>query len=116
MLWFVINTDLTITTEKLVELFEAMNDGYLDLLGPLLELPQSKTDEIYRNYHSPSQGREAYFDLYATDHPCPSWRKIAEVLRGILLHHQAGVVESTYVQGTILHRSLHASDTFFFLG
>ena len=116
MLRFVVNTDLTITTEKLVEMLEAMNDGYSDLLGFNLELPQSKRDEIKRNYHSPSQRREAYLDLYATDHPCPSWRKVAEALRSVLLHHQAGVVESTYVQGSILHRSLHASDNFFCLG
>ena len=113
MLWFVVNTDLTITTEKLVELFEAKNDISL---GVWLELPQSKSDEIKRNYHSPSQRREAYFDLYATDHPCPSWRKVTKVLRNVHLPHQADMVMSTYVQGTILHRSLHASDNFFCLG
>ena len=123
MLWFVVNTDLTITTEKLVELFEAIDDKYIDppslivlSLGGRLDLPQSKSDEMKRKYHSPSQRREAYLDLYATDHPCPSWRKVAEILRRVDLHHQADVVESTYVQGTILHRSLHASDNFFAWG
>ena len=107
MLWFVINTDLTIITEKLVELFATMKDGhvgigrvsYIPLLDERLDLPQSKAAEIKRNYHSPSQMREAYLDLYATGHPCPSWRHVAEVLRGFGLHHQADVVESTYVQG-----------------
>ena len=112
MLWFVVNTDLTITTEKLVELFEAMSDGYLDILVDWLDLSRSKIVEILRNYHSPSQRREAYLDLYATDHPCPRWRMVAELLHGVGLPHQADVVESTYVQGTILHRSLHASDNF----
>ena len=116
MLWFVVNTDLTITTEKLVELFEAKNDIDLNVLGIWLELPRSKSDEIKRNYHSPSQRREAYLDLYATDHPCPNWRQVTGALRRVLLRHQAGVVMSTYVQGTILHRSLHASDNFFCLG
>ena len=108
MLWFVVNTDLTITTEKLVELFEAMDDGYLDSLFIWLELPQSKRDEILRNYHSPSQRREAYLDLYATDHPCPSWRTVVEALRGVALYHQADVVESTYVQGTMIVISIHS--------
>ena len=103
MLWFVVNTDLTITTEKLVELFEAMGDKYLDYLGGWLDLPQSKVDEIKMNYHSPSQRREAYLDLYVTDHPCPSWRQVAEVLRRVDLYHQADVVENTYVQGTVLY-------------
>ena len=106
MLWFVVNTDLTITTEKLVELFEAMSDDYLDRpfvgLQQQLDLPESKRDEIHRNYHSPSQRREAYLDLYATDHPCPSWRTVAEVLRNIDLPHQADEVKSTYVQGTMI--------------
>ena len=99
MLWFVVNTDLTITTEKLVELFEALSDDDSDVPGFLLELPQSKIDEIKRNYHSPSQRREAYLDLYATDHPCPSWRAVAKTLFGVGLPYQADVVESTYVQG-----------------
>ena len=116
MLWFVVNTDLTITTEKLVELFEAMSDDYLDYIGFSFDLPLSKTDEIQMNYHSSSQRSEAYLDLYATDHPCPSWREVAEILSSVHLRHQAGVVESTYVQGTILHRSLHASDNVFAWG
>ena len=102
MLWFVVNTDLTITTEKLVELFELMRDRYLDYFGGRLDLPQSKRDEIRRNYLRPSQRREATLDFYATDHPCPSWRKIAEVLRDFVLYQQADVVESTYVQGTMI--------------
>ena len=106
MLWFVVNTDLTITTEKLVELFATMDDGdvqdYTVTLDKQLALPESKVAEIKRNYHSPSQRRDAYLDLYVTTHPCPSWRQVAEVLRGVRLHHQAGVVESTYVQGAMI--------------
>ena len=109
MLWFVINTDLTITTEKLVELFATMDDYHVDAdeilymqLNDQLDLPQSKVAEINRNYHSPSQRRDAYIDLYATTHPCPSWRQVAEALRGVFLDHQADVVESTYVQGIMI--------------
>ena len=101
MLWFVVNADLTITTEKVVELFATMGNFYVEAgLGDQLDLPQSKVDEIQRNYHSPSQRRDAYLDLYATDHPCPSWRQVAKVLHEVDLPHQARVVESTYVQGT----------------
>ena len=106
MLWFVVNTDLTITTEKLVELFATMHDHYVDnsIIGlqPQLNLPKSKVIEIKRNYRSPSQRRDAYLDLYVTTHPCPSWRQVAEVLGDVGLFHQADVVESTYVQGTMI--------------
>ena len=108
MLWFVINTDLTITTEKLVELFATMNNKYVGFGGVILGiqlderlgLPRSKVAEMKRSLHSPSQRREAYLDLYVTGHPCPSWRQVAKVLRGVDLDHQADTVESTYVQGT----------------
>ena len=110
MLWFIVNTDLTITTKKLVKKFATLEVYYVDsaLLGFVkalddhLDLPLSKVAEIKRNYHSPSQRREAYLDLYATDHPCPSWSRVAEVLRYVDLDHQADVVKSTYVQGTII--------------
>ena len=110
MLWFVINTDLTITTEKLMELLATMDDDYVGFgegfffaydieLDEQLDLPESKVAEMKRNLHSPSQRREAYLDLYATGHPCPSWRQIAGALRWVGLDDQADTVESTYVQG-----------------
>ena len=105
-MWFVINTDLTITTKKLVELFATMNDSYIGILSGLkgqLDLPGSKAAEIDWNYHSRSQRREAYLDLYATSHPCPSWRQVTQTLRCFKLFHQADVVESTYVQGTYMY-------------
>ena len=88
-----------------------MNDMYVGLgntflmdsnyeLDEKLDLPESKVAEMQRNLHSPSQRREAYFDLYATGHPCPSWRQVAKALRRLDLDHQADTVESTYVQGT----------------
>ena len=76
--------------------YELVDDGKLDAQ---LELPESKVTKMKRNLRSPSQRREAYLDLYATGHPCPSWRHITEVLHGVGLRHQADTVESTYVQG-----------------
>ena len=111
MFWFVINTDLSITTEKLAELFATIADIYVGTdehkvavseLPELLHLPRSKVAEIKRNYNSLPQRRDAYLDLYATTHPCPSWRQVAEALRYVRLPHQADVVESTYVQGTMI--------------
>jgi hypothetical protein len=104
MLWFVVNTDLTITTEKLVELFTTMDVGINKIvpvynLDKQLDLPESKVTEMRRHPHNLSQRREAYLDLYVTGHPCPSWRQVAEILRRVGLHYQADTVESTYVQG-----------------
>ena len=108
MLWFVINTDLTITTEKLVELFATMDDMHVGIgeyvpfvqLDGYLNLPRSKVFDMQKNLRSSSRRREAYLDLYATGHPCPNWRQVAGVLRHVHLYHQANTVDSTYVQGT----------------
>ena len=98
MLWFVVNTDLTVTTEKLVELFAKSDEVYI--IQKHLDIPESKvaeigTDRFFRT-------RDAYLDLYATTHPCPSWRQVAELLHSVGLPRQAGVVENTYVQGTMI--------------
>ena len=94
-----------------MELFATMNYNiYVGLGGTTfadrdeeldgqLDLPESKVAEMKGNLHSPTQRREAYLDLYATGHPCPSWRQVAELLRRVHLDHQADTVESTYVQG-----------------
>ena len=83
-----------------MELFATMRDGYMVLFDVELALPESKVAEMRRNLHSPYQRREAYLDLYATGHPCPSWRQVAGALRWVNLHPQADTVKSTYVQGT----------------
>ena len=84
-----------------------MNDKHVGLgeLIPLVELdewldlPGAKVTEMKMNLRSPSRRREVYLDLYATGHPCPSWRQVAQTLRGVDLHRQAHTVESIYVQG-----------------
>ena len=99
-----------------MELFAAMDDDYyvdMPTLDNELDLPESKVAEIKRNYHSFSQMRDAYLDLYATSHPCPSWRQVAKALRRVNVHHKADVVESTYVQGTITKKYMYILISFF---
>ena len=102
MLWFVVNTDLTITTKKVNDLFSTMKDEKVDDVGVRLGLPDSKKNEVQRNYHSPAQKREAYIDVYVNEHPHPTWKRLSQVLCWVELHNQAEEVERTYVQGTIL--------------
>ena len=100
----IVYTDLTITTEKLMELFGPMDPEKVDKLGDrgYLGLPQSEIDRIQKDYQSPTQRKEAYLDLYVHQHPCPTWRLVAGVLRSYLvdLPQQADLVENTYVEGT----------------
>ena len=98
--------DLTITTDKLTELFASVVDPKkVDELGWVyggLDLPAYEADEIKKNYQSPTQRKEACLDLYVHQHPCPSWQQVARVLRQypFYLNQQANFVENTYVKGT----------------
>ena len=88
-----------------MELFATVRDVKVDRIAggySGLRLPSSKTDDIRRNYRNPAQQRDAYLDLYATDHPCPSWSDVARVLRSVDLHDQSDEVKRTYVQGTVI--------------
>ena len=104
-------TDLTITTDKLMDLLESVIPEKVDDLEKCLDLPQSERDKIMKNYHSPTQRKEAYLDVYVHQHPCPSWREIAYVLRSrqFSLRQRADLVENTYVKG-IIHK-IHCSLT-----
>ena len=104
MLWFVVNTDPTITTKKVNDLFSTSEDKEVDYVGFWLQLPESKRSEIKRKYHSPAQRREAYIDIYVNEHPHPTWKRLCLALRMVNLPNQADEVERTYVQGTIVHR------------
>ena len=94
--------DLTITTEKLVELFGTLDNRLVDSLRLYLNLPSSKNKEVWHKFFGPDQRRDAYLDIYVSDHPCPSWKAIANTLRSFHLQHLCDVVERTYVQGVII--------------
>ena len=99
-------TDLTLTTDRLTELFQSVEDP--DTLGvygigELLGLPQSVLEEIRRSYQSKTKRKDAYLDTYTHRHPCPSWKKISEVLMECDLDQQADEVKNTYVQGMHVH-------------
>ena len=96
-----VHIDLTITTEKLMELFAPLDPKKVDWLGSGLRLPQSEIDRIQKDYQSSTQKKEAYLDLYVHQHPCPCWSQVAHILRRrVDLHQQADLVENTYVKGT----------------
>ena len=84
-----------------MELFGSVNPKEVDEIGDWLHLPAYEIDKIKMSYQNPTQRKEAYLDLYAYQHPCPSWLRVAEVLRyRFSLNRQAKSVEDTYVKGT----------------
>ena len=87
-----------------MELFAPLDLEKVDELGGeyCLSLPQSEIDRIQKDYQSPTQRKEAYLDLYVHQHPCPTWGRVAGVLRSkkVGLHQQADLVQNIYVKGT----------------
>jgi hypothetical protein len=104
-------TDLTLTTDTLLELFQSVKPPHrmrprtsgvlLHNIGIDLGLPGSALVDIKRSYRSLAKRKEAYLDTYTHHHPCPSWNKISELLRKYSLEQQADEVEDTYVKGTV---------------
>ena len=93
--------DLTLTTERLVELFAAVDDWAVDLMGTYLDTPSSKREEFKMNYQNRAQRKEAYLDYYIHNHPLASWTKIAKLLHVCGRPQQAAVVENIYIQGML---------------
>ena len=102
-------TDLTLTTDRLADLFQSVEDPdrptefSLSGIGEELGLPKSVLEEIRRNYWSDTKRKDAYLDTYIHRHPCPSWKKISEALRECNLYQQTNEVVNTYVQGMYVH-------------
>ena len=96
------HTDLTLTTERLVELFASMRDRDIDDMGDYLGTPSSKREEFKMNYQNPTQRKEAYLDYYVHNHPAASWPMIVGGLCFCMLPQQAAMVENTYIQGMLL--------------
>ena len=101
-----LHTDLTITTDRLTELFKSVenltdvcNGGF----GGWLQLPPSATSEIEMNFQDDTRRTEAYLETYTHQHPCPSWQQVSQALRFRNLIQQAADVENTYVEGKRLH-------------
>ena len=95
MFFLLPDTDLTLTTERLVELFASVSDKDIDDMGGYhLDIPYSKSEEFKMNYQNPAQRKEAYLDYYVHNHPIASWTEIAEALRECKLPQQAAVVEA----------------------
>ena len=105
-------TDLTLTTDTLIELFQSVVQEDPDPtenpyvyrpfgydIGGFLHLPESALAEIRKRYQRMDKRKEAYLDTYVHYHPCPSWKAIHELLGKCSLHQQAKEVEITYVQG-----------------
>ena len=86
-------TDPSLTLTNLTQLLEGVDlyDVYDDL-----DIPDSVYNSIITQESSESERRKACWEWYLNNHPCPSWRHIANAL---YMSWEHGVLKSRYLKG-----------------
>ena len=90
-------TDPSLTLTNLTPLLEDVRD--LDLVSAYLDIPDSVYSSITTLQSSVSERRKACWEWYLNNHPCPSWRHIANALYMSRKHGVLEVLKSRYLKG-----------------
>ena len=90
-------TDPSLTLTNLTQLLEDVKN--FGLVTDYLDIPRSVYDSIYIQQSSESERRKAYWEWYLNNHPCPSWRHIANALYMSREHGVLEVLKSRYLKG-----------------
>ena len=87
-------TDPSLTLTNLTQLLEDVRD--LNLVTVYLDTPHSVYSSIYTRE---SEFRKGCWEWYLNNHPCPSWRHIANALYLSGEHGVLEVLKSRYLKG-----------------
>ena len=68
-------------------------------IGNWLSISESKLDAIEGQHSSPDQRSRACWDLYVSDHPSPSWKRVAYALYTQDRLEELEVVQKKYLKG-----------------
>ena len=90
-------TDPSLTLTNLTQLLEDVRD--LVFVTGNLDIPFSVYNSITTQQSSESEGRKAFWEWYLNNHPCPSWRHIANALYKSKEHGMLEVLKSRYLKG-----------------
>ena len=90
-------TDPSLTLTNLTQLLEDVKN--FGLVTDYLDIPRSVYGSIYTQQSSESERRKAYWEWYLNNHPCPSWRHIANALYMSREHGVLEVLKSRYLKG-----------------
>ena len=90
-------TDPSLTLTNLTQLLE--DAGYLEYVTDYLDIPRSVYNSITTQQSSESEWRKACWEWYLNNHPCPSWRHIANALYVSREHGVLEVLKSRYLKG-----------------
>ena len=90
-------TDPSLTLTNLTQLLEDVR--HLFYVSDYLHIPLSVRVSIDTQQSSESERRKAYWEWYLNNHPCPSWRHIANALYMSREHGVLEVLKSRYLKG-----------------
>ena len=89
-------TDPSLTLTNLTQLLEGVDLFYV---SAYLDIPYSVYSRIKAQESSGSERRKACWEWYLNNHPCPSWRHIANALYMNEKHGVLEVLKSRYLKG-----------------
>jgi hypothetical protein len=102
-LWYcVFFLEPSLSLTNLTTLLENVNVGSSRRwwgIGLWLNIPTSKLYAIEGQHSSPDQCSRACWDLYVSDHPSPSWKRVAYALYGEDHLEELEVVQKRYLKG-----------------
>ena len=90
-------TDPSLTLTNLTQLLEDVRN--LEQVILYLDVSLSVRNSIYTQQSSVSERKKAYWEWYLNNHPCPSWRHIANALYMNKEHGVLEVLKSRYLKG-----------------
>ena len=90
-------TDPSLTLTNLTQLLEDVGNLYYVTYD--LNIPRSVYSRIKAQQSSESKRRKAFWEWYLNNHPCPSWRHIANALYMRDEHGVLEVLKSRYLKG-----------------
>ena len=92
-------TDPSLTLTNLTQLLEDVRNLLDVTIKFYLDIPPSVYSSIDTQQSSESERRKAYWEWYLNNHPCPSWRHIANALYMSREHGVLEVLKSRYLKG-----------------
>ena len=90
-------TDPSLTLTNLTQLLEDVRNWFG--VSYHLDIPYSVRNSIDTQQSSGSERRKACWEWYLNNHPCPSWRHIANALYMEREHGVLEVLKSRYLKG-----------------
>ena len=84
-----IPTDPSLNLSNLTSALDSLPGREWRWFGRKMDVPKSMLDEIESRFHSDEERKTAVLRVYLTDHPCPAWEHVSDVIYVYLDEHHS---------------------------